>query len=112
MFISIRVPTVDLCLIICISISYNIKATDTEIVLIHIEHLSNRLIVLTTYNLTTSSILELQALFKSLRVRTRSIRSYIKLRINRYPNYSLVEGRGGGLQKLSSGRYFSFYYRY
>ena len=97
MFIRVGALIVDLYLIIYISISYNIKVTDAEIMLIYIEYLGNCLIVWTTYNLTASSILEPYVFFKSLRARTRSIRSYIKLCINSCSNYSLVEGRGEGL---------------
>jgi hypothetical protein len=95
-FTRVGAPTVDLCLIVCISMSYNIEVADAEIVLICMEHLGNCLIVWTTYNPTASSILEPYAFFKSLRARTRSIRSYMKLRMNSCSNCSLVEGGGGG----------------
>ena len=88
-FMSIRAPAVDLFIVI----SNNIKVVQAEFVLIRSKHLSYCNVVRSTGNPSTGSRLELWALFKRSRSRTRPNRSYIKSCMNRGSNCSLLKGR-------------------
>jgi hypothetical protein len=84
---SVRASTVNLIIVIF----KNIKVIKRELVLIRSKYLCYRNIVKTTYHPSTSRALEIRALSRHYKIRTRPNISYIKLCINKGAYGSLAE---------------------